>query len=373
MFRNRSTALIAILGFAALIALGAWFAGSRIESPADVAARTAPPPPSPILVPIEQRVLSSTIVTRGTARFGLPVKVSLAPSPLKAGPGLIGTLPLRNSQIDEGSVLLTSSGRPVFVLRGALPAYRDLVPGIAGDDVRQLEQALARMGFSPGAVDGVYDQQTATAVARWYQARKWEPFGATRDQLAALATLERDEVDAQKAKLAAAAALTLATLAVDSARASADHAHKLASTELSARQADARRLSADNGAPLLVEAERAKTAHADTAAAAELAALTAERALIVLDPRQPATARAAADARLDLARAALRKTRVEGELSVMTSERDARLAADQLGLAEAGVRAARLEGQKTVQGALDARRLAELDARTSADRADTGH
>ena len=370
MFRNRSTALIAILGFAALIALGAWFAGSRIESPADVAARTAPPPPSPILVPIEQRVLSSTIVTRGTARFGLPVKVSLAPSPLKAGPGLIGTLPLRNSQIDEGSVLLTSSGRPVFVLRGALPAYRDLVPGIAGDDVRQLEQALARMGFSPGAVDGVYDQQTAAAVARWYQARKWEPFGATRDQLAALATLERDEVDAQKAKLAAAAALTLATLAVDSARASADHAHKLASTELSARQADARRLSADNGAPLLVEAERAKTAHADTAAAAELAALTAERALIVLDPRQPATARAAADARLDLARAALRKTRVEGELSVMTSERDARLAADQLGLAEAGVRAARLEGQKTVQGALDARRLAELDARTSADRAD---
>lgn len=370
MFRKRSTALMAILGFAALIALGAWFAGSRIESPADVAARTAPPPPSPILVPIEQRVLSSTIVTRGTARFGLPVKVSLAPSALKSGPGLIGTLPLRNSQIDEGSVLLTSSGRPVFVLRGALPAYRDLVPGIAGDDVRQLEQALARMGFSPGAVDGVYDQQTSAAVARWYQARKWEPFGATRDQLAALATLERDEVDAQKAKLAAAAALTLATLAVDSARASTDHAHKLASTELSARQADARRLSADNGAPLLVEAERAKTAHADTAAAAELAAQTAERALIVLDPRQPATARAAADAKLDLARAALRKTRVEGELSVMTSERDARLSADQLGLAEAAVRAARLEGQKTVQGALDARRLAELDARTSADRAD---
>src|SRR3712207_6741324 len=119
--------LFAVLGLVGGMALGAWYAGSRIRSPAEVAARTAPPPPSPILVPVEQRVLSADVVTRGTVRFGLPQPVSLAPSPLKSGPGLITSLPLRNTQIHEGDVLLTASGRPVFVLQGDVPAYRDLV------------------------------------------------------------------------------------------------------------------------------------------------------------------------------------------------------------------------------------------------------
>ena len=73
--------------------------------------------------------------------------------------------------------MLTASGCPVFVLQGRVPAYRDLVPGISGEDVRQLEKALARLGFSPGPVDGVDDQQTGAAVAKWYASRKWEPFG----------------------------------------------------------------------------------------------------------------------------------------------------------------------------------------------------
>jgi hypothetical protein len=166
VFGKRTVPLVAALGFAAVIALGAWYAGSHIKSPADAAARTAPPVPSAILVPIEERVLSSTIVTRGTVRFGVPQKISLVPSALKANPGLIGTLPLRNAALEEGSVMLTASGRPVFVLQGRIPVYRDFTPGLSGEDVRQLEQALARLGFNPGAVDGVYDQQTAAAVAR---------------------------------------------------------------------------------------------------------------------------------------------------------------------------------------------------------------
>ena len=53
------TVLGAVLGLVGGMALGAWYAGSRIQSPAEVAARTAPPEPSPILVPVESRVLSS--------------------------------------------------------------------------------------------------------------------------------------------------------------------------------------------------------------------------------------------------------------------------------------------------------------------------
>ena len=136
---RRVKLLHAVLLAVAAAAAAAWLAGTRIESPADVAARTAPPPPSPILVPVEERVLSADVVTRGTVRFGLPQPVSLAPSPLKAAPGLVTTLPARNTQLNEGDVVLTASGRPVFVLQGQVPAYRDLVPGLSGADVRSAE------------------------------------------------------------------------------------------------------------------------------------------------------------------------------------------------------------------------------------------
>jgi len=109
---------VAALAGAVVVIIAAavgWIAGSKIESPADAAARTAPPQPSPILVPIEKRVLSTEIVTRGTARFGLPQPVSIAPSTLKTGPSLISILPIRNTQLEEGAVLLTASGRPVFI------------------------------------------------------------------------------------------------------------------------------------------------------------------------------------------------------------------------------------------------------------------
>ena len=147
MSNRRLLVLFVVLAVVAVVAAGGWKAGSRIESPAEAAARTAPPTPSPILVPVEERELSSVIVTRGTARFGLPKTVSIAPSALKPKPGVITTIPLRNTQLNEGFVMLTASGRPVFVLQGPIPAFRDLVPGISGKDVLQLEEGLKRLGI----------------------------------------------------------------------------------------------------------------------------------------------------------------------------------------------------------------------------------
>jgi len=312
MSGNRVFVLLCVLVFMTLIAAGSWFAGSQIESPADAAARTAPPPPSPILVPVEQRVLSSNVVTRGTARFGLPQPVSVAPSALKAGAGLITTLPLRNTQFEQGDVILTASGRPVFVLVGDTPAYRDMVPGISGNDVRQLEQALSRLGFDPGPVDGSYDRRTSAAVRAWYEATGWEPFGPTLDQLAQVRALEQSLGEARKLELAAAA-------------------------ELEAREADQRRLmgNGDGGhaTPRAVELERERAKYADMVAEAEIAAKLAERALVVLDPRQPETARAAAEARLELARAAARDAKLQAEQAIQAAERDAQLATGQLGVA----------------------------------------
>lgn len=372
MTNKRIRVLAWVLGSVAAALVGGFLAASRIESPADAAARTAPPKPSPILVPIEQRVLSSNVVTRGTARFGLPVPIAIAPSLLKAAPGLITTLPLLNAQLDEGSVMLTASGRPVLLLQGRTPTFRDLVPTSAGEDVRQLEEALARLGFDPGPVDGSYDRRTADAVAKWYRKAGFEPFVPTAEQVALVRTLEQDAGEAAKLSLAAAGAAASAALSVEAARATAEHDQRIASAELAARIADRARLAASpwSGVPLAVESERAKAQHADVAARADVALAVAERALVVLDPRQLATSRAAAEAKLELARASAHKTELESQVAIQAAEREAQLADEQLALAEAALRSARLAGELAIQAAVDARKVAELDARLAKERAD---
>jgi hypothetical protein len=207
---ERKHKLALALVFVMLLATASWTAGRRIQSPAEAAARTAPPTPSPILVPVEKRVLTSDVVTRGTARYGLPQSISLAPSALKSGVGAITTLPVRGDQFEEGDVLLTVSARPVFVLQGDIPVYRDLFPGLTGEDVRQLESALKRLRFDPGPVDGVFDEQTTAAVADWYSLGGYAPFTATTEHFAELRTLENELAIALQEKAAAQNDLTQA-------------------------------------------------------------------------------------------------------------------------------------------------------------------
>jgi hypothetical protein len=324
-------------------------------------------------------VLSSKIVTRGTARFGLPQPISIAPSALKAKVSLINTLPLRGTPIRDGSLILSASGRPVFVLQGDIPAYRDLVPGTSGNDVRQLEQGLERLRFNPGPIDGVFDAETSSAVARWYESAGCEAFGPTAEQLANIRMLEASLSEATKSKLAATAAAASAELAVQAARATAEHKSQVAAAEVEAKTGAQNRILADAavGEPLAYQVAVATAAHAERVARADIAAKIADRALISLDPRSTLTTRNAADEQLDVARSALVTAKLQGQLSIRNAERDAKfalerdakVAAEQLELALAAQKAAQLEGQLAVQAALNAQKLAEFDAMLTADRA----
>ena len=172
-----------------------WIAKEWIRSPAEIAAQTAPPAPAPILVPVVEQVLATKVVTRGTGRYGSPREVSVAPSALKTGPRVVTSLPGVGSQIGEGDVLLTISGRPVFVLEGTQPSYRDLGPGMSGQDVEQLEKALVRIGLDPGQVDTSYDAETEGAIEALYRRHGFHPVVANDAQLAAARTLEAELVD----------------------------------------------------------------------------------------------------------------------------------------------------------------------------------
>lgn len=371
MGTHRATILWTVLGVVGGTALGAWYAGSRIQSPAEMAARTAPPDPSPILVPVESRVLSSDVVTRGTVRFGLPQPVSIVPSTVKGSAGLIAALPRPNTKFEEGEIMLTVSGRPVFVLRGETPTFRDLSPGIRGGDVRQLEEALARLGFDPGPVDGLYDEKTSAAVQRWYKASGRDPFGPTREQSAGLLALEKDFSDAVRARLAASAAHETAERAVAAARALAEQNTRQAALDSAARTGDRRRYADMRGGhSLALDAERARAAHAASVADADFAAQINERALIVLDPRQTQAARNTVEARLRAAQAARYKARLEAELAIQTASREAALAEQRIQVAEAAVKAARLEGERSVRAAQEQQTIAEYDLKVASERAE---
>lgn len=175
-----------VVGLSAVSAVAGFAVGPRISSPGNVALRAKPPVPAPILVPVERRILSAHVVTRGTGRFGLPQKLAVITSSLRTGPALVSEVPTAGTLLSEGDVAVTAAGRPLFVLVGAQPMSRDLGPGMTGDDIRQLEAALGRLGFSPGKDDGLFDSQTASAVTRWYRSKGFTPTTTTTEQMAAI-------------------------------------------------------------------------------------------------------------------------------------------------------------------------------------------
>jgi hypothetical protein len=168
-----------------MVAAGAgWAAGSRIQSPAEIAAQTAAPTPSPILVAAEERVLSTNVVTRGTGRYGGSQELVLAPSLFKPEVRLATRVPVAGAELTRGDVLMSAGGRDVILLEGTTPSYRDLGVGVSGTDVLQLEEALRSLGHDPGTVDGVFDSVTEQAVLEWYAGRGVEPIRATSTDLA---------------------------------------------------------------------------------------------------------------------------------------------------------------------------------------------
>jgi hypothetical protein len=327
-----------VLAAVVLAAGVGWVAGSQISSPAEEASRTAPPAAAPILVPAEERVLSTDIVTRGTARFGSPQQLSLAPSALKTGSPIAARLPFPGTELREGDVVFISSGRPVFLLAGDQPSYRDLGQGLKGSDVRQLEEALARLGIDPGPADGVYDKQTETAVAALYDRAGYAPFVATAEQLAAVRALQTESNSSQIDIISARESIGTAEAALNAADAA--HARALQ--------------TAQDSQAALVAAVGTANANDQAAAAAVNARQAALNALHASGTATPPEI-AAAEADLALARADFEATRLNGDRDVTTDQtavaaaqaevastlRDVRSAENALGHADAalGVRA----------------------------------
>ncbi len=199
---NRRALLAVVVATAVLSASIAWVVGRRIESPAEAAAGAAAPEPSLITVPVESRELSSRVVVRGTVQSSEETAIDVSTAAL-GNPVVTGLPKSEGDQLDEGEVAIEITGRPVIVLEGTLPTYRSMAPSSDGPDVRQLEEALLRLGYDPGDVDGVYTAATASAVDDLYDSLGYRANEPTAEEEAAIEGAEDRVEQADKAVKAA--------------------------------------------------------------------------------------------------------------------------------------------------------------------------
>jgi len=118
-------------------------------------------------------------------------------------------------RIDEGAVPVVVAGRPVIVLAGATPAYRDLAPGDSGADVGQLQEALRRQGLTvndpAGPAGPTYGPSTAAAVAGLYERLGFSATLSSPDAASQVRQAASAVSDAQAALRSAQRALDQAT------------------------------------------------------------------------------------------------------------------------------------------------------------------
>jgi peptidoglycan hydrolase-like protein with peptidoglycan-binding domain len=209
-----------------LIAGVGWGVSTRLRSPADEAAQRKPPQPSLVTAPVERIKLKSTVVVSGTVEYGSPLPVSLAGVVGSAGgtdQSQRATRAPRVGRVKEGGVFMEVNGRPVFALGGGVPMHRSMAPGTKGDDVRQLQKALRRLGYG-APVTGVFDSTTVAAVTRLYQKKGYEaqkPSFEARQQLDNLSKAvrsARETLATERKSLDAAADVAPLKLKFDNAK-----------------------------------------------------------------------------------------------------------------------------------------------------------
>jgi HlyD family secretion protein len=173
--RNGRFTLPVMVGMTVVLAALSGWLGVRVRSPAQISAAMAEPPAVPITAAVERRPLRATLVLEGSVKAPPAVEVFAPPSVADAQVIVTRAAPPPGGKVTEGQRLVEVSGRPVFLLRGGVPMYRNLRPGSRGKDVAQLQAALARLGFASGDAEGVFGAGTEAAVRDFYHARGYEP------------------------------------------------------------------------------------------------------------------------------------------------------------------------------------------------------
>jgi peptidoglycan hydrolase-like protein with peptidoglycan-binding domain len=168
-----------LAGAAVLVALTATGAVA-VMSGGKQATSVAQEPPANT-VKVEKGELSSMVSLDGTLTYrarsdGSPYSV------INQARGTYTKLPDGGDKVDCGDVLYRVEDDPVLLLCGTVPAYRDLDIGDKGNDVRQLNRNLHRLGYDADADidpdDNDFTWQTEEALKKLQHDKGFEETGA---------------------------------------------------------------------------------------------------------------------------------------------------------------------------------------------------
>ena len=148
---------------AAVVALAAAAAGGVASSSSTNRPTPGASDVSVATAAVERGALSSIVSVAGILTYrarpdGSPYAV------INQATGTYTELPVSGSKVDCGGVLYRVNDKPVLLLCGALPAYRALRVGDSGNDVRQLNANLHRLGYGADPDDGSFTTDTQNAL-----------------------------------------------------------------------------------------------------------------------------------------------------------------------------------------------------------------
>jgi HlyD family secretion protein len=169
----------AVLALTVVVGAVAFLIGRGVSTPAQQAARARSPRASVLTAPVVLTHARTTVVLRGTLTDGGAISVGV-PGDLSGDLAVVtavATAP--GAQVDDGSLIAAVAGRPVFVLKGHIPAYSTISYGSTGVEVSELQAGLEAAGFSIGSdTAGTYGAGTAAAVADLYHRGGYAPVTA---------------------------------------------------------------------------------------------------------------------------------------------------------------------------------------------------
>lgn len=164
----------AVLAGVAIVSMLAGVAlASLVRSPAQELADAQPPTLSVITAEVLERDLKAEVITRGVVAMGRTVRVG--PVTSSAALSIVSKVGVEpGDHVRAGELLIEVSGRPVFLLQGAFPAYRDLAVGDEGPDAAAVNDALKKLQL-PNAAGTEFTSATSEGLAAVYRAAGYEP------------------------------------------------------------------------------------------------------------------------------------------------------------------------------------------------------
>jgi peptidoglycan hydrolase-like protein with peptidoglycan-binding domain len=132
---------------------------------------------APTTAKVQQGGLSAMVSLKGILTYrarsdGSPYSV------INRARGTYTKLPEAGDKVDCGDALYRVNDRPVLLLCGAVPAYRDLHRGDMGRDVRQLNRNLHELGYDADPRDRAFTRTTKGALEKLQHDRGSHATGA---------------------------------------------------------------------------------------------------------------------------------------------------------------------------------------------------